>query len=144
MKKRGGFVELEAVIPKIFIFKWTLIKFYRIINEKFARTILTDFIVQEHLMDNITKQQNFWSENDDLVLKAIREGFLKTQQDMWGDLENWAKTGSGLPSTAGTTASIAFIRRGKIFVGHVGDSGIVLGEQDEDRPDVWKCKPLTR
>ena len=135
---------MEAVIPKIFIFKWTLIKFYRIINEKFARTILTDFIVQEHLMDNITKQQNFWSENDDLVLKAIREGFLKTQQDMWGDLENWAKTGSGLPSTAGTTASIAFIRRGKIFVGHVGDSGIVLGEQDEDRPDVWKCKPLTR
>ena len=75
-------------------------------------------------MDNITKQQNFWSENDDLVLKAIREGFLKTQNDMWGDLENWAKTGSGLPSTAGTTASIAFIRRGKIFVGHVGDSAI--------------------
>jgi len=99
---------------------------------------------KEHLMDNITKQQNFWSENDDLVLKSIREGFLKTQQDMWGDLENWAKTGSGLPSTAGTTASICFIRRGKIFVGHVGDSGIVLGEQDEERPDVWKCKPLTR
>ena len=95
-------------------------------------------------MDNITKQQNFWSENDDLVLKSIREGFLKTQQDMWGDLENWAKTGSGLPSTAGTTASIAFIRRGKIFVGHVGDSGIVLGEQDEERPDVWNCKPLTK
>jgi len=99
---------------------------------------------KEHLMDNITKQQNFWSENDDLVLKSIREGFLKTQQDMWGDLENWAKTGSGLPSTAGTTASIAFIRRGKIFVGHVGDSGIVLGEQDEERPDVWNCKPLTK
>jgi len=99
---------------------------------------------KEHLMDNITKQQNFWSENDDLVLKSIREGFLKTQQDMWGDLENWAKTGSGLPSTAGTTASIAFIRRGKIFVGHVGDSGIVLGEQDEERPDQWTCRPLTR
>ena len=95
-------------------------------------------------MDNITKQQNFWSENDDLVLKSIREGFLKTQQDMWGDLENWAKTGSGLPSTAGATASIAFIRRGKIFVGHVGDSGIVLGEQDEERPDQWTCRPLTR
>ena len=27
------------------------------------------------------------------------------------------RTGSGLPSTAGTTASIAFVRRGKIFVG---------------------------
>lgn len=99
---------------------------------------------KEHLMDNITKHPNFWSENDDLVLKAIREGFLKTQQDMWGDLENWTKTGSGLPSTAGTTASIAFIRRGKIFIGHVGDSGIVLGEQDEDCPDVWVPRSLTR
>ena len=61
-------------------------------------------------MDNIVKHQNFWSENDDLVLKAIRDGFLKTQNDMWADLPNWAKTNSGLPSTAGTTASIAFIR----------------------------------
>ena len=61
----------------------------------------------------------------------VREGFLKTQQDMWGDLENWSKTGSGLPSTAGTTASIAFIRRGKIFVGNTkrvyfyGEEGII-------------------
>jgi len=99
---------------------------------------------KEHLMDNIVKHQNFWSDNDDLVLKAIRDGFLKTQNDMWGDLPNWTKTNSGLPSTAGTTASIAFIRRGKIFVGHAGDSGIVLGEQDENHPDVWKCHPLTR
>ena len=67
-------------------------------------------VFQEHLMDNIVKHQNFWSENDDLVLKAIRDGFLKTQNDMWADLPNWAKTNSGLPSTAGTTASIAFIR----------------------------------
>ena len=37
-------------------------------------------------MDNIVKHQNFWSENDDLVLKAIRDGFLKTQTDMWADL----------------------------------------------------------
>ena len=44
-------------------------------------------------------------------------------------LEKWPKTASGLPSTAGTTASIAFIRRGKIYVGHVGDSAIVLGVQ---------------
>ena len=45
--------------------------------------------------------------------------------------ENWPKTASGLPSTAGTTASIAFIRRGKIYVGHVGDSAIVLGVRPE-------------
>jgi len=99
---------------------------------------------KEHLMDNIVKHQNFWSENDDLVLKAIRDGFLKTQSDMWADLPNWAKTNSGLPSTAGTTASIAFIRRGKIFVGHAGDSGIVLGEQDENNKDVWNYRALTK
>ena len=80
----------------------------------------------------------------DSYLVSIREGFLKTQQDMWGDLENWAKTGSGLPSTAGTTASIAFIRRGKIFIGHVGDSAIILGSQDPDNPDIWRAEPLTR
>jgi protein phosphatase 1D len=51
--------------------------------------------------------------------------------------ENWPKTVSGLPSTAGTTASIAFIRRGKIFIGHVGDSAIVLGVQHPDNPNVW-------
>jgi len=99
---------------------------------------------KEHLMDNITKLPNFWSEDDDLVLGAIREGFLSTQQAMWADLENWTKTATGLPSTAGTTASIAFIRRGKIFVGHVGDSGIVLGEQDEKNPHIWRASRLTK
>lgn len=46
-------------------------------------------------------------------------------------LENWPRTPSGLPNTSGTTASIAFIMRGKIYTGHVGDSCIVLGYQDE-------------
>lgn len=58
-------------------------------------------------------------------------------------LEKWPKTASGLPSTAGTTASIAFIRHGKIFIGHVGDSGIVLGYQ-EDGDRNWQAKPLTQ
>lgn len=44
-------------------------------------------------------------------------------------LEKWPKTNSGYPSTAGTTATIAFVRRNKLFIGHVGDSGIVLGYQ---------------
>ena len=57
--------------------------------------------------------------------------------------EKWPKTASGLPSTAGTTASIAFIRRGKIFIGHVGDSAIILGVQDENNPDIWRADPLT-
>jgi hypothetical protein len=40
-------------------------------------------------MDSITKQKAFWSEDDDQVLKAIREGFLSTQQAMWKDQPNW-------------------------------------------------------
>lgn len=31
-------------------------------------------------MDAITKQKSFWSDDDEMVLKAIREGFLSTQQ----------------------------------------------------------------
>lgn len=43
---------------------------------------------------------------------------------------NWPKTASGLPSTAGTTATIVFIRHAKIYIGHVGDSGVILGYQE--------------
>jgi len=99
---------------------------------------------KEHLMDFIVRQKGFWAEDDESVLKAIHEGFLQTHYAMWKELEKWPKTASGLPSTAGTTASIAFIRRGKIYVGHVGDSAIVLGCQDQDNPDIWRAEPLTR
>lgn len=58
-------------------------------------------------------------------------------------LDKWPKTQSGLPSTSGTTASVAFVRRGKLYIGHVGDSGIVLGYKDEDS-DYWKSKQLTK
>lgn len=58
-------------------------------------------------------------------------------------VEKWPKTASGLPSTAGTTASVAFIRRGKIYIGHVGDSGIILGYQEPGH-SVWKARPLTK
>ena len=33
-------------------------------------------------MDAITKNKGFWSENDQTVLRAIREGFLSVQQEM--------------------------------------------------------------
>lgn len=58
-------------------------------------------------------------------------------------IDKWPRTASGLPSTAGTTASIAFIRKGKIYIGHVGDSAIILGYQDKDDP-VWKSRALTK
>ncbi|KAH7957642.1 hypothetical protein HPB52_020956 [Rhipicephalus sanguineus] len=47
------------------------------------------------------------------------------------------------PKLAGsTTASIGFIRRGKLFIGHVGDSRIVLGSQSMDGEN-WYGQPLT-
>ena len=121
-------------------------------------------------MDHIVRQKGFWSEDDETVLKAIKEGFIQTHQAMWKELRkflniflvksklfskvlrfhdffflfsaHWPKTASGLPSTAGTTASIAFIRRGKIYTGHVGDSAIVLGQVGTD--DQWEGVGLTR
>jgi protein phosphatase 1D len=54
----------------------------------------------------------------------------------------------GIASTAGTTASvafIAFIRYGKINIGHVGDSGIILGyQQNERNVKFWVAEPLTQ
>jgi len=97
-----------------------------------------------HLMDAITSNRNFWSDDDQLVLKAIREGFLTTQQNMWKALPTWKKTNQGHPSTAGSTASVCFIKRGKLFIGHVGDSGIVLGERDPHHPSRWRAKSLTK
>lgn len=59
-------------------------------------------------------------------------------------LDKWPKTAAGLPSTAGTTASVAFIRHGKIYIGHAGDSGIVLGYTNEEDDKYWKAMPLTK
>ncbi|XP_053672055.1 uncharacterized protein LOC128722222 [Anopheles nili] len=101
---------------------------------------------KEHLMNAIVNQKLFWSDNDDEVLKSIREGYIQTHYSMWREQDKWPKTSSGLPSTAGTTASIAFIRRGKIYIGHVGDSGIVLGYQNDKESahdGRWAAMPLT-
>ncbi|XP_047371605.1 uncharacterized protein LOC124958000 isoform X2 [Vespa velutina] len=98
---------------------------------------------KEHLMDIIVKQKNFWSERDEDVLRAIRDGYVNTHYAMWRELDKWPRTASGLPSTAGTTASIAFIRKGKIYIGHVGDSGIILGHQPDGDPQ-WRAKALTK
>ncbi|ODM97892.1 Protein phosphatase 1D [Orchesella cincta] len=95
-----------------------------------------------HLMDHIVSQKNFWSDNDELILRAIRDGFISVHHAMWRELETWPRTPSGLPSTSGTTASVAFVRRGKLYIGHVGDSGIVLGYQDPTS-QFWKAKSLT-
>lgn len=55
--------------------------------------------------------------------------------------DKWPRTVSGLPSTSGTTASIAIVKHGKLFIGHVGDSGIVLG-CDEGPINAVYMKPV--
>ncbi|XP_041348263.1 uncharacterized protein LOC121367884 [Gigantopelta aegis] len=82
---------------------------------------------RENLLDEITKYDCFWSDDDEDVMYAIKYGFLDTHYAMWKELERWPKTVKGLPNTSGTTASIAIIKNSKIYIGHVGDSGIVLG-----------------
>lgn len=63
--------------------------------------------------------------------------------------DSWPKTAAGMLSTAGTTASVAFIRHGKIYIGHCGDSGIVLGYADDAAPTDgstehhWRATSLT-
>ncbi|CAH1118416.1 unnamed protein product [Phaedon cochleariae] len=98
---------------------------------------------KEHLMETIIKHKNFWSDDDEDVLRAIKDGYMATHYAMWREQEKWPRTASGLPSTAGTTASVAFIRRGKIYIGHVGDSGITLGYQEPGSTE-WKAKALTK
>lgn len=38
---------------------------------------------KEHLMRQIINQKQFWSENDEDVLRAIREGYIATHRAMW-------------------------------------------------------------
>merc|ERR1712071_71220 len=82
---------------------------------------------KEKLYWKIIECDDFWSDDDARVLNAIRQGFAKCHTDMWGELPKWPKTGSGLPSTSGSTATILFIKKSKAYVGHVGDSGLVIG-----------------
>lgn len=99
--------------------------------------------VRDNLFQEITEQELFWSECDDDVLKAIRHGFITTHNKMWKELEKWPKRSlSGYQSTAGTTSTVGIIRDKKLYIGHVGDSGIVLGYTD-DQSGVYRAKRLT-
>ncbi|XP_062582590.1 uncharacterized protein LOC134244333 [Saccostrea cucullata] len=93
--------------------------------------------VRDHLLNQIKKYDSFWNGDDEQILAAIKNGFLDTQELMWKEVGKWSRTASGHPSTSGTTGSIAIIKNSKLYIGHVGDSGVALGyEQDrsEKRP----------
>ncbi|OCT92236.1 hypothetical protein XELAEV_180152922mg, partial [Xenopus laevis] len=55
----------------------------------------------------------------------------------------WPKTMTGLPSTSGTTATVVIIRGNKMYVAHVGDSGVVFGLQNGSR-DSLKAVEVTQ
>ncbi|CAF1445899.1 unnamed protein product, partial [Didymodactylos carnosus] len=120
---------------------------------------------RQNLCQRILEQDDFWAssssnvtngeisseetmvtsekEVDDKILSAIRKGFLQCHSDMWNDLPKWIKTSSGLPSTSGCTASVVFVRGNKLYIGHVGDSAIVLGVGDS-LYQPWECVRLTK
>ena len=51
---------------------------------------------------------------------------------------------SGYPSTAGTTASVCFIRNGKLYIAHVGDSTIVMGMKNNPDQDYVEAASITQ
>ncbi|XP_062887851.1 protein phosphatase, Mg2+/Mn2+ dependent, 1Da [Mobula hypostoma] len=85
---------------------------------------------RDNLWKCIKKQRGFLSEDPEEFRAAIRKGFIACHYAMWKKLPDWPKTLTGLPSTSGTTASVVIICRDKMYVAHVGDSGVVLGAQD--------------
>ena len=44
---------------------------------------------KDNLMDNIVSLRTFWSDDDEDVLAAIKEGFLQTHMAMWKVLGEW-------------------------------------------------------
>lgn len=92
------------------------------------------------LLDEIKKQRGFWTDDDVQVMKAIRDAFISSHKLMWRNVGSWPRTASGMPSTAGSTASVVIIRDSKMYVAHVGDSSVVLGSRDSSISDVNKLK----
>lgn len=84
---------------------------------------------RQSLLKMIVRQADFWSDNDEDVMRAIRQGFADTHSAMRELLSTWERTNKTLPSTAGTTAAVLFIKNGKFYSAHVGDSRIVISRK---------------
>ena len=99
---------------------------------------------KDNLISTITKSPKFSSDDDNQVLSAIREGFTTVHQVMYEELwQHWKLKADGRPSTAGSTATICFIMRGKLYIAHVGDSKLVLARKNPLVPAEWKAIQLT-
>ncbi|XP_063810084.1 protein phosphatase 1D [Pseudophryne corroboree] len=91
---------------------------------------------RDRLWGFIRKQRGFMSREPEEVCAAIRKGFVACHHAMWKKLPEWPKTMTGLPSTSGTTASVVIVRGNKLYVAHVGDSGVVFGLQNSPKETV--------
>jgi len=99
---------------------------------------------KQKLLHYIVDQNEFWSQNDDLVCSAIKMGFLKFHNKMLGPRNSWKSNFPPDLSTAGSTASVLFLKNDKIYIGHVGDSAIVMGlQEDMDNKSGWSSSCLT-
>lgn len=93
MLKEMLFVNISLKFNLDFIIKfkvedeigWGLLPDNRLVEYLFDINELL-FHFQEHLMDFIVRQKGFWADDDDLVLKAIHEGFIQTHYAMWKEL----------------------------------------------------------
>ncbi|XP_056451565.1 protein phosphatase 1D-like [Gadus chalcogrammus] len=99
---------------------------------------------RDHLWDLLRTQRGFWSRDNEEVCAALRKGFIACHHAMWKKLPEWPKTPTGLPSTSGTTASVVVIRGTQMYVAHVGDSAVVVGERDEDSDVRLKALEVTQ
>ncbi|XP_070591483.1 protein phosphatase 1D [Erythrolamprus reginae] len=99
---------------------------------------------RENLWPCIKKQKGFRSAEPAAVCAALRKGFVACHRAMWKKLPEWPKTMTGLPSTSGTTASVVIIRGSKMYVAHVGDSGVVLGVQDDPKDEYVRAVEVTQ
>lgn len=48
---------------------------------------------KEHLLDAIVCHRGFWSDNDEDVLRAIRDGYIATHYAMWRDVGKHLRLG---------------------------------------------------
>lgn len=92
-------------------------------------------ISNHHIFSRLKIVQNtdgFRSDNDEEVLEAMRQSFLKIHHEMEEPRNKWPKRPNGYASTAGTTCSCALIRNNKIYTAHCGDSRVVLLTENDD------------
>ena len=100
---------------------------------------------RDHLIKTIRESPKFWSGIDDQVVSAIREGFHKVHEAMYKEMwPHWMTRKPEQLCFLGTTASICFVTRGKLFVANVGDSGIVLARKDPQEPIKWRANRMTK